>query len=155
MLGKCCALRGFLKIDKMIRKYGYGLGPNVRDAGNAGRGRLHRHRGCMCNAGDTALLTSWVCSSVCPARPRHRLTDRDRQTETDRPKPTDAHTPCGRLRAPSAVNRKTSQFDPNQPQPRPFGMIFVRLAYDPSNGPVVSSSAQYTSRRMGKESPHL
>ena len=43
----------------------------------------------VCNTGDTALLTSWVCSSVCPARARHRLTDRDGQTETDTPRQTD------------------------------------------------------------------
>ena len=35
---------------------------------------------------------------------RPRQTDRDRQTETDTPKQTDAHTPCGQLRARSAVN---------------------------------------------------
>ena len=43
----------------------------------------------MCNPVDTALLTSWVCSSVCPARARHRLTDQDGQTETDTPRQAD------------------------------------------------------------------
>ena len=44
-----------------------------------------------------ALLTSWARSSVCPARPRHGLTEidrrrqthQDRQTETDRLRQTD------------------------------------------------------------------
>ena len=42
-----------------------------------------------CATRGTALLTSWVCSSVCPARLRHRLTDRDRQTDTDTLRQTD------------------------------------------------------------------
>ena len=80
MLGKCCALHGFLKIDPSA----YGVGRNVGDAGYAGRGRLqYRHRGRMCNPANTALLTTLVCSSVCPARPGQRLTDRDRRTETE------------------------------------------------------------------------
>ena len=47
MLWKRCALQGFWKIDTI----GYGFGPNVRDAGYAGRWRLHyRHPGRMwCN----------------------------------------------------------------------------------------------------------
>ena len=41
---------------------------------------------------ETALLTSWVCSSVCPARhttETDRLTDQDKQTEPDRPRQAD------------------------------------------------------------------
>ena len=73
MLGKCCVLQGFLKIDQN----GYGFGLNVRDAGYAGRGDC-----VIDDRGDTALLRSWVCSS--------RQTDRDKQfTSCDRPTETD------------------------------------------------------------------
>ena len=76
-----------LKIDTN----GYGFGPNVGDPGYAGPGdRIITIADARATRG-TALLTSWVRSSVCPARPRDRLTDRDRprHTETDTPRQTD------------------------------------------------------------------
>ena len=43
----------------------------------------------VCATRGYALLTSWVCLSVCPARARHRLTDRYGHTETNTPRQMD------------------------------------------------------------------
>ena len=88
---------GFLKIDPN----GHVFGDCIIDTADA----------CATRGTLRYWMTSWVCSSVCPARPRHRLTDQDRQTarrdwqtetrrqtgrnrqtETDRPRPRQTET---------------------------------------------------------------
>ena len=93
--------------------------------------RTKRSRCRLRCSGKTALLTSWACS--CPTE-----TDRLRQTARQ----IDAHIPCGRLRARSAVNsgltanRRLLRFQASisrNDNPRPFKLH----AADRKRGPFV------------------